>query len=333
MKTFIIISIIVLSCISCESLLIRPKYKNTAKDNFEALWNTVHERYAYFELKHINWDSVRQVHAPRVYENMPDGELFKILGDMLYTLRDGHVNLESEFDMTRNWRWYLDRPENFSYSVLERNYLQDSYKISGPLLNRKFGDVGYIYYGSFQSRIRENELESVLTSFQGVKGIIIDIRNNGGGSLGNAEILASRFTDLRRPVLRWEYKTGPGTDDFEEAETQYISPSGLKKFTGPVVVLTNRSSYSAATFFTAMMKSFPNVITMGDTTGGGGGLPWLAELPNGWIYRFSSTRSKSMQGKDLEPGVPADIVITQTSEDVANGRDPILEAAIERLSQ
>jgi hypothetical protein len=317
---------------SCEQLLIQPK-PDSSKPHacFESMWKTLNERYSYFKLKGIDWDSVKTVYEPRIKQDMSDRELFAVLKDMLFVLRDGHVNLESPFDVARNWNWYLDRPENFNYAILERHYLKEDYEITGPFVNRWFGDIGYVYYGSFSSGFRENELDALLQKYKDAKGLIIDIRNNGGGSLDNARALLKRFIDEKRPVLEWEYKNGKGQEDFYPSQTEYGEPGGKIRFTGKILLLTNRSSYSAATFFTAMMKSIPGVLSIGDTTGGGGGLPWLAELPNGWQYRFSSTRSKIPGGQDLEPGIPADLVITQTGQDVANGKDPILEAGLSQM--
>ena len=56
-----------------------------------------------------------------------------------------------------------------------------------------------------------------------------------------------------------------------------------------VVVLTNRHSYSATNDFVNSMRCFPNVTLVGDKTGGGSGLPFSSELPNGWGVRFSAS--------------------------------------------
>lgn len=317
--------------LSCEQLLVRPKEDNSPRAVFNSLWTQIYHRYSYFDLKGVNWDSVRSAYAPRIKEDMSDRELFRVLAEMMFLLRDGHVNLESPFDLARNWNWYLDRPENFNFSILERNYLGRDYSISGPFLHRWMGDIGYVYYGSFASGFQENELDAVMEQYSQAKGMIWDIRGNGGGSLENARRITRRMADGKRPVLKWYYKTGPEPGAFGSPVTEYLEPDGRFRFTGPVVILTNRSSYSAATFFTAMMKTFPQVYSLGDTTGGGGGLPWLGELPNGWTYRFSSTRSQMPDGTDLEPGIAPDIVREMTQQDIAAGKDVLLESALELL--
>ena len=69
-----------------------------------------------------------------------------------------------------------------------------------------------------------------------------------------------------------------------------------------------------------MMSFLPNVTLIGDQTGGGGGLPINNELPNGWRYRFSSTRTIDADGHNIEFGVKPDITVALDSADLANGK-------------
>jgi C-terminal processing protease CtpA/Prc len=75
-----------------------------------------------------------------------------------------------------------------------------------------------------------------------------------------------------------------------------------------------------------------NVTLVGDTTGGGGGLPNGGQLPNGWNYRFSITQLVDLQGNNYaESGVPPDILASFNWSDLS--RDEILDRAIEELRQ
>ena len=57
------------------------------------------------------------------------------------------------------------------------------------------------------------------------RGLIIDIRSNGGGNLTNADLLASRFCNEKTLVGYTQHKTGPGHNDFSDLEPRYIEPS------------------------------------------------------------------------------------------------------------
>ncbi len=326
---------------SCEKAFIEEKPDPSNAEVFDHLWNTVDQKYSFFTDKDINWDAARTQFRSRAINADNIIELFNVLADMLFILEDGHVNISAGIDLSRNWQWYLDYQTNFDFDIIERNYLvpSEDYQISGPLHNTIIDSVGYIYYESFSSSVSTSLMNYIIQKFtikeinslEGpVAGIIIDVRNNGGGSISNAFTITNRFAEERTKVADWYYKNGPGHDDFTEPEEKFIEFEGNedRKFNKPIVVLTNRSSYSSANFFASMMSFLPNVTIMGDQTGGGGGLPINNELPNGWRYRFSSTRTIDANGNNIEFGVEPDISVALDSADRNNGIDTILERAI-----
>lgn len=327
---------------SCEEALINEEYENNAVDVFHSLWTTVDENYTFFDFKNIDWDAVYVANRPRVEDGMRRDSLFNVLADMLFELRDGHVNLQAGFDLSRNWQWYLDHPQNFDYSLIERNYLRDDYEISGPFRNRIIDSIGYVYYPSFENDVSESLVDYIVTKFSSrvenqtdtiiVKGLVIDVRNNGGGRLSNVEAIVGRFADQKRLVHYWQYKNGPEHNNLTDRIPKYVEPEGEYQYQAPVVVLTNRSCYSATNFFVQIMKNFPNVLVIGDNTGGGGGLPINRELPNGWRYRFSSTVTITESGENIEDGVAPDLRVDMSEQDMQEGRDTILERAFEIIN-
>ena len=329
MKRFIPILLIAGILTSCEKQFLSSDPANNPLSNFEHLWNEVNNKYSYFEYKSIDWQEVYDTYRPLIYDGMSDKELFDLLADMLFELRDGHVNLTSSFDRSRNWDWFLDFPPNFNENIIYRNYLGNNYWITGPLHNQIIDDVLYVYYASFANSISQANIDELMERAQGLKGIVIDIRSNGGGSSGNAVALASALTDQPFDYGYSRIKNGPGKDDFSPWTKLSISPRSGKRFTGQVILLCTRNSYSSSNLFAQMMKSLPNAILVGDQTGGGGGIPAFGELPNGWIYRFSATQTVNPQGEHIESGVPVDISVDLSPDDEANGIDTILEAALE----
>ena len=159
------------------------------------------------------------------------------------------------------------------------------------------------------------------------KGIIIDVRNNGGGDPKNAETVAARFARKKTLYGYWKWKNGPKHNDFTEPQPFYISPEG-HLFSKKVIVLTNRSSYSATNDFVLMMKSLENITVIGDSTGGGEGAPFYRELQNGWYYRFSRTQTLDANMNHVESGIAPHIKIDMDTTDEANGIDTILEYAL-----
>ena len=130
---------------------------------------------------------------------------------MLSELRDGHVNLYAAHNQARYWAWYEDYPTNYSDS-LYRSYMGTDYKIASGLRYRILDDnIGYIRYESFSSGIGEGNLDEVLMHMMLCRGIIIDIRENGGGDLTNAEKMAARFCNEKTLVGYIQHKTGRAT--------------------------------------------------------------------------------------------------------------------------
>lgn len=319
---------IVLFLSSCESYFMTKDPEDTPEENFQYLWETVDHKYSFFEFKKIDWNQVYSKYHQKIDDDMTDEELFRVLFDMLSELRDAHVNLWSPFDVSRYERIFLNSPQNFDYDLLKRNYLFEDYRYTGSLINKKIDNIGYIYYGSFSNPITEDDLDYVLNQFTDCDGIILDVRDNGGGNPYNSYILASRFADKKRHVYTTKLKSGKNHNSFTEPNEVYISPSGNSYNGQPVCLLTNRSCYSATNMFTAQMAAFPNVILIGDTTGGGGGMPIGGELPNGWGFRFSASQTLLPNGFNIEDGIPPDIAINMDANDKLKGKDSILEFAI-----
>lgn len=315
---------------SCERLLVKPDVSADPVSVFEEAWNFADKEYSFFEFKNINWDDAYQQLRPLVKEDMSDDALFEVIADMLYLLRDGHVNLRTPFNRSRNWSWFLNSPENFNYSLLERNYFQAEQQFVGPFVVQDFGDVGYFYYGSFGSGVSGSNMDYITDKFKDHKGLIIDMRGNGGGSLSNVYQIASRFTDVDIVCANERYKTGPGHDEFSDMEELILNPRGTF-YDKPVILLTNRKCYSATNFFTTFMQTLPTVTVMGDTTGGGGGGPTFTELANGWNLRVSATQLFTLDGLNVEDGVPPDVRVDLDPADEANGIDTMLELALEEL--
>ena len=77
-----------------------------------------------------------------------------------------------------------------------------------------------------------------------------------------------------------------------------------------------------------MAKAVSNVTVVGQITGGGGGGTAGYELSNGWLVSVSVSEFVDTDGKSIESGVEPDVFIENTKEDIEEGRDRMLEAAL-----
>lgn len=313
------------------------EWDDNPRGNFEALWTILDEHYCFFKEKGVDWNAVHDEYARKINDKMTSRELFFVCADMLDELRDGHTNLISSFNTSYYRKWWSDYPDNYSERLVQQYYLNFNY-LSAAGLDYAIlpQNVGYVRYDSFADPIGEGNLDNVLFYLDPCDALIIDIRNNGGGDMTNVETLVRRFITERTLAGYISHKTGPGHDDFSKPYAYYFDPAekGRIMWGKPVAVLTSRGTFSAANNFVSIMQYIPGVSIIGSTTGGGSGMPFNSELPNGWGVRFSACSvldSKGLTtefGIDPTPGCEVDL----DPQAALNGHDTILDFALSRLT-
>ncbi|MBL4710679.1 MAG: hypothetical protein JKY48_19815 [Flavobacteriales bacterium] len=192
------------------------------------------------------------------------------------------------------------------------------------------GEIGYIRFPSFTGTVDEHNLDFMLTRYKNTKGLILDLRENGGGAVSDVFNLLSRFVETKTLVNYSRIKNGLPRNAFSAAEAVYVSPHNGIRYKGKVAMLTDRGTYSAGSFTSLATKALSNITLIGDTTGGGLGLPNGGQLPNGWSYRFSVTQALTLdQRPDYENGVPPDIHVLIDWND--RTKDEVIERAMVEL--
>ena len=316
---------------SCERAFMEVNESTNPVNVFDYLWNKVDQQYAFFDVKGVDWDSVREVYRPKVTEDMGSENLFRVCADMLNTLQDGHTNLISGFDVSHNDSVYykMIAEKNIDPDVVVLNYLTINYHTTGSFAHNAIrnGHVAYIQYSSFNNSVSESALKYLTQHYKSCRGMIIDLRQNGGGSISNIPVLLSIFDNHGQPLYQTQIKSGPRHDEFTALTTVYADTLSVNSYTKPVAVLIDRGSYSATSFFSVCTMAYDNVKLFGDYSGGGLGLPNGGALPNGWTYRFSITRTIALDGGNYENGVPPDVRVILDPACTAQGIDNVIEAA------
>lgn len=313
-------------------------YQDDPVGNFDCLWQAVSDHYCFFSEKNVDWDKVGEFYRSKIGPGTQWPELYNVCASMLNELEDGHVNLITPFSTSSYRKWWTDYPQDFDLRTVQEYYLEFNYLQTSGITYAMLGDdIGYMYYPSFSSAIGETNLDYILAVLSQSKGLIIDIRNNGGGYLTNINTLVGRFTTREFTGGYMRHKTGPEHDAFSEPYAMTYKPAeeGRIRYIGkPIIVLTNRSCFSAANNFVAVMKELPQVRVVGARTGGGGGLPFSSEMPNGWGVRFSACPVTDVRGNSIESGIDPTpgCEVHAPAEELAAGKDAILDYAISLLS-
>ena len=176
---------ILFCCLAGLTACIREEeYVNDPEGNFDQLWKIIDEKYCFLDYKDIDWDAIGTEYRSRLYPEMSNQELFGVLNDMLYELKDGHVNLTSEENQS-HFDFWTDSPVNFNESLIENtHYLGRNYRQIAGLKYRILSDnIGYIYYETFADGIGNSDLDVVFSYLADCKALIFDVRNNPGGDL------------------------------------------------------------------------------------------------------------------------------------------------------
>ncbi|HOE38623.1 MAG TPA: S41 family peptidase [Bacteroidales bacterium] len=332
-KIFSIVLIFIIALSACEKLAFDKKIDGSNISTFNYLWEQVGQKYAFLEYKEVDWDSIYFVYRPMVNNEISEDSLFNVMAKMLNELKDGHVNLISPFNVSRYDITMLG-PVNIDTRLIKENYLFDDYYSTGGFVHTAIrnGDIAYIRYESFaDSQITDYQLDYLMDKYENTKGMIIDIRQNGGGYVTNVPMLLSRFTNKDTKIYETQIKTSASENGFSVLESVYVNSNDEKKYKHNVAVLIDRGSYSASSFFAVSTYAYDNIFLVGDYTGGGLGLPNGGQLPNGWTYRFSITRTIAVDGKNYENGVKPDYYVILNPNAYNNGIDNVIEFAADKL--
>ncbi|MBI3159940.1 MAG: S41 family peptidase [Chloroflexi bacterium] len=188
------------------------------------------------------------------------------------------------------------------------------------------GDIAYLHlynFGAESAREFDEVLKELLA--QNPRGLIIDLRNNGGGYLHAAVAITSEFLEQGEIVLYEEYGDG--------ARDEYEAQSGGRALDIPIVILVNEGTASAAEILAGALQDYGRATLVGTITFGKGSVQLPIELSAQQgalritIARWLTPDERHIQGVGLTP----DILVEITQADIDAGLDPQLEQALQLL--
>ncbi len=326
---------------------IQPQEKPSNLEVFENLWHTLDAGYGLFGVKAVDWNALRRQYLPQACSAANEAELFDLLAGMLSHLHDKHIWL---IGSDRAWNCRMDSPcalgdvervQQAWKAPLSRSLIQDRYlrgravsfirEMSGGQLAP---NVGYLQITAFPDEVEQvgPATDQALDVLDWPHAMVVDVRDNRGGSDRGVKAVADRFADRRRLFMTSSVRAGPGREQFGTPVEWWLEPGGPRQFRGPVVLLVNRNTFSAGETFALAMRVLPHVTVAGEPTAGVFSDAVDATLPNGWQYTYSIGVCRDAQGDLWEDrGVPPDIAVTTSTADLDSGRDGALDWAIARL--
>jgi carboxyl-terminal processing protease len=194
--------------------------------------------------------------------------------------------------------------------------------VTSEMLDNKIAYVQIGTFGESTASDLHNQLAALMV--QNPKGLILDLRDNGGGYLDTAISVASEF--ISSGVIVTE-RSGDGT------EKPYNAIPGGLATNIPMVVLVNGYSASASEIVAGALQDTGRAKLIGETTYGKGSVQnWVPLSSDEGAVRVTIARWLTPNGRTIDKeGLTPDIVVAMTADDVKAGRDPQKDAAVQLL--
>jgi C-terminal processing protease CtpA/Prc len=225
--------------------------------------------------------------------------------------------------------------KDFSISNIKANYIPGLKTVDTSLHYGIAADnIGYIHFGEFGMPVKfyQQQMATIMPALANTRGLVIDIRNHAGGDDEVSRFIAGWFAAEKKLFMTVRKRNGRGRNDFTSPQSWYTDPQTGTPYTKPICVLTTRWTTSAGETFTWALNTQSHVTHMGDTTAGGFSDVVSRELPNGWLYFVSVGDYRNATGQSEEgKGIAPAIRIINLPEEVAAGKDKVLEAALQHL--
>lgn len=233
---------------------------------------------------------------------------------------------------------------NGAAKTLELTRGEKSEGAKAPAVKELDGGVMYVPLTSFQNaqstRVFEENIDKIFSS----KGLILDLRDNGGGNSSVGNDIIAWLTATPVPIgPSWERREG-GTGRARESMFALQSPEGStgrayvksrpRRYDGPVVVLIGPRTFSAAEDFAASFQALKRGKLVGSATAGSTGQPLFMKLPAGGTARITAKYDRLPGGGEfIGIGIKPDVEIAASVDDIRNGKDPVLARAHQLIAK
>lgn len=346
---------------------------------FDDFWTKMNTNYVYWDIDTTDWNKIYYDYKPLfakldINQTKDLTQAVEYFREITKGLIDCHYNIAfcnslipnyiifPSFERKQKCSYFHQR---YNYSGIDRNYLDMDYQIgttyssfnypltvlSGTIENRIlfFSCTEFALYDIFHSKTTNTVQKTVQFFFDkllnmpaNIQGIIIDLRGNQGGDLGDLNFFVGHFIDSPLHFGYTQTKSGNGRLDFTPWIKAYVNPEpDGKKINLPIVILADIYSASMAEAVLMAFKAFPKCTFIGETTWGATGPLVETDVYNAGqfeIYNFFTVTTASCKFKYLDNkiyegiGFPPDIAISYDENSIINGRDVQLEKAISIVS-
>jgi C-terminal processing protease CtpA/Prc len=208
--------------------------------------------------------------------------------------------------------------------------------------------IAYVAVNTMGDTMPARLFEDSLPALRKARGLILDLRRNGGGSSSVGYRIASWLTNDSLPTSAWRTREhraamkawgsygieqhlayGQMNAWYDGGSHGVVAPAAGARVIVPTAILVDHATASAAEDFLVAVDKVPHMTLVGRRSTGSTGQPLMFDLPGGGRARIVTKRDTYPDGRDFVGiGVIPDIEVAQTIEDVRRGTDAQLARAI-----
>lgn len=264
----------------------------------------------------------------RVLRTLPDNPAKKAgvkAGDIIYKINDEEVYDKTTDEISQKLRGAAGTTVKLTVA---RDGEEKTFELTRETINNVSAYVDYDGSTAIITVTRfDNDTGSIVQKIvkdefaqKGVKKVILDLRNNGGGYVSAAKDLLSLWID-GEPVLI--QKSNNLADETTRANRGQSRLSDM-----PTVVLINGSTASASEIVAGALKDYDKATIIGETSYGKGVVQTLLDLPEDTLLKVTTARWYTPKGNSINgEGIKPDVEVELTYDDANHSRDPQLDAA------
>ncbi|NDK07728.1 PDZ domain-containing protein [Candidatus Gracilibacteria bacterium] len=183
-------------------------------------------------------------------------------------------------------------------------------------------NIGYIAINLFGDKTSEEFKEALKeVNDKKISGLIIDLRDNGGGYLQSAVEILSEFIENGNVLVKTKYRDSLFNNEYKSINTGEI-------FNKKIVILVNGNSASASEITAGALREYNKAIIVGEKTFGKGSVQEPFDLSNGGLLKITIAKWFTPKGKNIDQeGIEPDIEVVFIKEDYEKLYDRQLEEA------
>ena len=213
----------------------------------------------------------------------------------------------------------IQRDKEILTKTIERKNVEIN-QVESKILENNIGYIQILSFDDGSSKEFEVKLDELIN--KGIKHLIIDVRDNGGGIVEEAEEISNLFLDKNNIIMIEINKNG--NEEITKAEEDKKISTDMS-----IIILTNENTASAAEIFVGALKENGVAKVVGERTFGKGVMQEIAPLPDGGALKLTIEEFKTPNGNKInKKGIEPDIEIEENNY---TETDEQLQKAIETL--